>query len=141
MEYNKDVFEVEFKCINCGNVWTQRYPAECRVTDQWNGCKVLDNGMYDRIVCPVCESTVDVGIKARRPLEATLFKSEPELSPPKHVNCEVNIINERHNCFPECEHYGDTTTCRCKPTKINIKDVNKIPKWCPFNRLNYEIKY
>ena len=75
------VFEVSFKCNNCGNTWEQQFEANDRVKIEgidYTRVVVygmpkhsMDSGAMHTIVCPVCNAD-DIQITSRIPLKDKL---------------------------------------------------------------------
>jgi transposase-like protein len=78
---NKPVFEVAFKCNNCGHTWANKFEANDRVkTEGIIYPKVvvymkerhsLDTGDIYTIVCPICNAD-DIQVLSRIPLKDKL---------------------------------------------------------------------
>ena len=70
------VFEVQYRCANCGHVWKEKYEKGDRITEDFWGVHLHSHqctGDYScphckRIECPVCGATKAISVKARQPL-------------------------------------------------------------------------
>jgi rubredoxin len=66
------VFEVGFRCNNCGNVWAKQFEADDRVTVKELHYVVVfkksPTMIKDYIECPICEAD-DIQVISRIPLK------------------------------------------------------------------------
>ncbi len=68
---SKAVFQIEYKCTNCGREWSEQYGKGVVVKRSVSGMMdIILNGQWDALVhCPTCGSKEYVAEGERSPIE------------------------------------------------------------------------